>query len=74
VPNETASPTGVYALPTAGLDALRVMATELADPIAALAAGYIDLDLCIDMMGEHDADPATFSDGARRGSRHPALP
>jgi hypothetical protein len=61
--DEAASPTRVYALPTADLDALRVMATELADPKAALAAGYIDLDLCIDMMGDHYADPATFSDG-----------
>jgi hypothetical protein len=29
----------------------------------ALASGRVDLELCFDQMGEHYADPATFSDG-----------
>lgn len=33
------------------------------DVDAALASGRVDLDLCFDQMGEHYADPATFSDG-----------
>ena len=29
----------------------------------ALASGRVDLGLCFDQMGQHYADPATFSDG-----------
>ena len=60
---EPKSSTGVYALPAADVDALRALAAGYATPAAALAAGRVDLDLCVDMMGEHYADPATFSDG-----------
>ena len=55
--------TGVYALPTADVDALRTSTADFADPAAAVAAGLTDLDLCFDMMGSHYADPVTFGDG-----------
>jgi hypothetical protein len=39
----------------------------------ALAGGRVDLDLCFDQMGEHYADPATFSDGVLDPVRPEAL-
>ncbi len=42
---------------------LRQATAEFRDVENALAGGRIDLDLCFDQMGEHYADPATFSDG-----------
>jgi hypothetical protein len=67
------APTGVYALPTAAIDALRTWTADLADPAAAVAAGMSDLDLCFDMMGSHYADPATFGDGVLDAARPEAL-
>lgn len=56
-------PTGVYQMTDADITALREATAPYADSAAATAAGRVNLDLCIDMMGEHYADPATFSDG-----------
>jgi hypothetical protein len=42
---------------------LRAATAEFHDVRAALASGRVDLDLCVDHMGQHYADPTTFSDG-----------
>jgi hypothetical protein len=46
-----------------GLAALRAATAHFHDVDAALASGRVDLHLCMDHMGEHYADPNTFSDG-----------
>ena len=72
-PNAPLPSTGVYALPTAAVEALRTWTADFADPAAAVAAGLTDLDLCFDMMGSHYADPATFGDGVLEARRPEAL-
>jgi hypothetical protein len=42
---------------------LRSATTRFHDVGAALASGRSDLHLCVDHMGQHYANPATFSDG-----------
>jgi hypothetical protein len=46
-----------------GLNALRRATVRFHDLDATLRSGRVDLHLCIDMMGQHYADPDTFSDG-----------
>jgi hypothetical protein len=45
------------------LAALRRATVGYHDVRAAVASGRNDLDLCVDHMGQHYADPETFSDG-----------
>ena len=52
--------TGIYALTAEEIETIRSTIEPFADPADAVAAGWIDLDLCVDMMGDHYADPATF--------------
>jgi hypothetical protein len=42
---------------------LRRATARFHDVDKAIASGRVDLHLCVDMMGQHYADPATFSDG-----------
>jgi hypothetical protein len=56
------------ALPSAasgqsGLAALRNATARFHDLESTAASGRVDLHLCVDHMGEHFADPTTFSDG-----------
>ena len=56
------------ALPSAasdqsGLAALRNATARFHDLAATRASGRVDLNLCVDQMGQHFADPNTFSDG-----------
>lgn len=46
-----------------GLAAVRAATARYHRVDAALASGRVDLHLCIDHMGEHYANPNTFSDG-----------
>lgn len=55
--------TGVYQLTDAEIEALRTVTAPFANPEAAVATGRVDLELCVDQMGDHFADPATFGDG-----------
>jgi hypothetical protein len=48
----------------ADLAALRHATARFHDVGRALASGRVDLHLCVDMMGQHYANPNTFSDGA----------
>jgi hypothetical protein len=48
---------------SSGVAALRAATARFHDLGAALASGRRDLQLCVDQMGEHYADPGTFSDG-----------
>jgi len=47
----------------ADLAALRQATARFHDVGRALASGRVDLHLCVDMMGQHYANPDTFSDG-----------
>ena len=47
----------------ADLAALRQATARFHDVGRALASGRVDLHLCVDMMGQHYANPNTFSDG-----------
>ena len=42
---------------------IRASTAELHNLAAATSAGYVDLQLCVDMMGEHYGKPSSFSDG-----------
>jgi hypothetical protein len=46
-----------------GLAAVRAATAKFHDVSAAIASGRNDLHLCVDQMGQHYADPNTFSDG-----------
>ena len=46
-----------------GLAGLRQATARFHDLDATLASGRVDLHLCVDHMGQHYADPDTFSDG-----------
>jgi hypothetical protein len=46
-----------------GLAGLRQATARFHDLDATLASGRVDLHLCVDHMGQHFADPETFSDG-----------
>ena len=46
-----------------GLADLRRETVKYHDVNEAIASGRSDLQLCVDHMGQHYADPATFSDG-----------
>jgi len=43
--------------------ALRITTARFHSLEATRASGRVDLHLCVDHMGQHFADPATFSDG-----------
>jgi hypothetical protein len=43
--------------------ALRQATARFHDVEKTLASGRVDLHLCVDMMGQHYANPDTFSDG-----------
>ena len=43
--------------------ALRQATARYHDVDKAIASGRVDLGLCVDHMGQHYADPKTFSDG-----------
>jgi hypothetical protein len=45
------------------LSALRAATAKFHDLDATLASGRVDLHLCVDQMGQHYANPSTFSDG-----------
>jgi hypothetical protein len=47
----------------ADLASLRQATAPFHDLNATRASGRVDLHLCVDMMGQHFADPNTFSDG-----------
>ena len=56
------------ALPSAasgqsGLSKLRDATARFHELGATAASGRVDLHLCVDQMGQHFANPATFSDG-----------
>jgi len=46
-----------------GLAALRTATAQFHDINATTATGRFDLHLCVDHMGQHYANPDTFSDG-----------
>lgn len=46
-----------------GLAGLRQATARFHDLDATLASGRVDLHLCVDHMGQHYANPDTFSDG-----------
>jgi len=45
------------------LHALRKATAKFHNIKATLRSGRVDLHLCVDQMGQHFADPTTFSDG-----------
>jgi hypothetical protein len=47
----------------AQLDDVRRATAPFHDVANAVASGRVDLGLCVDNMGQHYADPATFGDG-----------
>ena len=46
-----------------GVAALRAATARYHDLDATLASGRVDVHACLDHMGQHYADPATFGDG-----------
>jgi hypothetical protein len=57
----SAAPAGAAGRPD--LTPLRTATDRFHDLSVTLASGRVDLHLCVDQMGEHFADPNSFSDG-----------
>src|SRR3954451_8924822 len=57
----TSGPSG--AAGQSDLAGLRAATAKFHDLDATLASGRVDLHLCVDQMGQHYANPNTFSDG-----------
>jgi hypothetical protein len=58
-----ATPAGAAASRRPGVGALRDATAKFHRVKEALDSGRVDLHLCVDQMGQHYANPDTFSDG-----------
>ena len=52
---------------------IRAATVRYHDPAEATSDGYVDLDLCVDMMGEHYGKPSSFADGMLNANDPEAL-